>query len=165
MGNRWRWFRFFLWLSVVGFALWVGGTLFHMVVIVPLWSANPPESVVDFFQGTNFTRTVLNFFGPPWMLARNLPLLAALVLGWQFRTHRKYLLISVCCMLFAVIFTLVYVYRINAILMTPAANSVSADVIKVLVRKWIFADRLRFGVGFAGFLSLLKAFGTPLSNE
>jgi len=32
-----------LWLSVIGLTTWVGGTLYQMMVIIPLWSASPPE--------------------------------------------------------------------------------------------------------------------------
>jgi hypothetical protein len=31
-----------------------GGTLYQMVVIVPMWSAAPPESVRAFFEGTAY---------------------------------------------------------------------------------------------------------------
>jgi hypothetical protein len=68
-----------LWLSVLALSTWVGGTLYQMLVVVPLWSASPPESVHAFFRGTDYNRTVFNFFGPPFMLARNVPLVAALI--------------------------------------------------------------------------------------
>ena len=42
-----------LWLSVIALTTWVGGTLYQMLVIVPLWNASPPESVRAFFQGTD----------------------------------------------------------------------------------------------------------------
>jgi uncharacterized membrane protein len=72
---------FLLWLSVIALSTWVGGTLYQMLVVVPLWNASPPESVRAFFQGTDYNRTIVHFFGPPFMLARTLPLLAALVAG------------------------------------------------------------------------------------
>ena len=52
MITRERIVRFFLWWAVLGFSIWVGGTLFKMLVIVPLWSASPPESVHAFFKGS-----------------------------------------------------------------------------------------------------------------
>ena len=165
MTTRERVFRFFLWWAVLGYAVWVGGTVFSMLVIVPLWSASPPESVREFFQGTNFNRTVGHFFGPPWMVLRNLPVLGALVAGWPYRIHRRYLLVSAACLLVAVVFTLAYVYRINEVLMIRAGGAAGPDEIRRMVRQWIFADRLRFGVGFVGFLFLLRAFRTPVPGE
>lgn len=73
--------RVLLWVSVIMASAWIGGSLFNMLVIVPLWSASPPESVRGFFAGTDFNRTIRNFFGPPWMVARNAPVLAALLVG------------------------------------------------------------------------------------
>ncbi len=53
----------------------------QMLVIVPLWSASPPETVRAFFQGTDYNRTIFNFFGPPFIVARNVPVVAALLAG------------------------------------------------------------------------------------
>lgn len=47
-------FNFFLRWAVIGFSIWVGGTIFSMTVIVPMWSEDPPQSVADFFTGTSF---------------------------------------------------------------------------------------------------------------
>jgi len=157
--------RFCLWWAVLGFSLWVGGTVFHMLVIVPLWSASPPESVRAFFHGTDFNRTVWNFFGPPWMVARSVPLLVALLLGWRSPAHRRFLLIATACMLFGVVYTVAYIYPINTVLMTQAGGTGTPDEIRALVQRWIFADRLRFGIGLVGFLALLRAFSTPIPAD
>lgn len=66
-----------LWLSVIAQATWAGGTLYQMLAIVPMWSASPPESMEAFFEGTDYNRTIFNFFGPRFMIARNLPLVLA----------------------------------------------------------------------------------------
>src|SRR5262245_40142938 len=110
-----------LWVSVLTMTTWVGGTLYQMLVIVPMWGASPPESVRAFFGGTDYNRTIFNFFGPPFMAARNLPLVVALLAGWHRPRHRYALLISVACLLaFGVHFTLFYVYPINAVLFEKA---------------------------------------------
>jgi len=77
-----------LWLIVPAQATWVGGTLYQMLVIVPMWSASPPESVQAFFGGTDYNRTIFNFFGPRFMIARSLPLVLALLVGWHRPKHR-----------------------------------------------------------------------------
>jgi hypothetical protein len=150
-------------LAVLALTTWVGGTLYQMLVIVPLWSASPPESVRAFFQGTDYNSTIYHFFGPPFMAARNLPLLLALVFGWHRPRHRYALLLAVGCFLvFGVIFTLVYVYPINEVLFHHAGGSHTAEEIRVMVDQWIFADRVRFAVGIVGFLALLWAFRQPI---
>src|SRR5262245_7195764 len=155
-----------LWLSVLTLTTWVGGTLYQMLVIVPLWSGSPPESLRAFFAETDFNRTIANFFGPRFMVARNLPLVLALIAGWHRPRHRYALIIAVACfVLFGVVFTLTYVYPINAVIFTQAGGDRSADEIRALVHRWLFADRLRFGIGIIGFLALLWAFRQPIPSN
>jgi len=86
---------FFLWWSVIGSSIWVGGTLYMMLVIDPQWSTNPPDSVRFFFGQTEFTKYIWNSFGPPFIIFRSLlPQVMALLLGWYSKPHRKYLLIT-----------------------------------------------------------------------
>jgi hypothetical protein len=155
-----------LWLAVMAMTTWIGGTLYQMLVIVPLWSTSPPESLRAFFAGTEFNRTITNFFGPPFMAARNLPLILALIAGWHRPRHRNALLIAVACfLLFGVVFTLTYIYPVNAIIFTQAGGDKSAGEIRALVHRWLFADRLRFGIGVIGFLALLWAFRQPINSN
>ena len=155
-------FNVFLWLAVIGFSIWVGGTLFSMLVIVPMWSESLPESVKEFFGGTSFNKHIFNFFGPPWMAIRNAPLLIALILGWNYRLHRKYLLITFITFLAGLLYTLVYIYPINDVLMMQAGGDRPAEEIQTMADNWIFADRLRFFVMLIGYFFLLKAFRLPV---
>lgn len=156
----------FLWLSVIALTTWVGGTLYQMVVIIPLWNASPPESVRAFFQGTDWNRTIFNFFGPPFIAARNLPVLAALAAGWHLPRHRRALLVTTLCFtVFGALFTVAAVYPINAVLFEQAGGSGSAELIREMARQWILYDRVRFAVGLVGFLALLHAFRLPIPGE
>ncbi len=74
-----------LWLAVLGLSVWVGGTLYQMLVIMPMWSPSPPESVRAFFLGTRYIETIRNFFAPQYMAARLAPLFGALLAGWHLR--------------------------------------------------------------------------------
>lgn len=165
MTTRVRLVRISLWLAVLGLSVWIGGTIYQMVVIVPMWSHSPPESVRTFFTITRYNETIWNFFGPPFMIARLLPLLAALALGWYLPRHRYWLLAAVASMAFGIVFTLIYVYPINEVLFFQAGGRQSDEGVTILVDNWIFADRLRFVVGLAGFLCLLRAFSLPISNR
>lgn len=154
-------YNIFIWWSVIGMSIWLGGTVFSMSVIVPMWSKALPDSVKFFFTQTSFNKVIWNFFGPPWMAIRNLPLFIVLVLNWNFRPQREYLAIAAICTLFGIIYTLTYVYPINDVLMTKAGGDNNAEAIKILAAKWILADRLRFAVMVVGYLFLLKAFRLP----
>ncbi|MEO6219831.1 MAG: DUF1772 domain-containing protein [Ginsengibacter sp.] len=158
-------FIFFLWWAVIGISIFIGGTIFSMSVVVPMWSESPPESVKEFFGGTSFNKHIYNFFGVPWAPLRNLPVFFALLLGWYSKSHRLYLLITVISIIFSLVFTVAYIYPINDILMTQAGGNKSSEEIQVLVNKWIFSDRLRFAVVFVGYFFLLKAFRIPISQQ
>jgi hypothetical protein len=165
MNTRTRIAQVSLWLAVIGLSIWVGGTLYQMLVIVPIWNVSPPESVRVFFLGTRYNETIWNFFGPPWMVARMVPLLAALLFGWHLSQHRKWFLVAVMCMGFGVLFTLFHIYRINEALFLQAGGNHSPDEIRAMAHQWILADRVRFGVGCVGFLALLRALSIPFASK
>lgn len=154
-----------LWYSVFAWGTWLGGTLYQMLVVVPMWSSSPPESVHAFFLGTEYNRTIFHFFGPPFMVARVIPVLVALALAWHLPGHRQALGIAVSCLVITVVFTLIYIYPINAVLFAQAGGDLSAAEIADLVRNWIWADRLRFSVGVVAFFAMLRAFRLRLPQR
>lgn len=153
-----------LWYVVFAWAAWLGGTLYQMLVIVPLWSAAPPESVRAFFTGTEYNRTIFHFFGPPFMAARILPLLITLALAWRRPAHRRALGLAAGCIVLMTVFTLAYVYPINAVLFEQAGGDNTPARIDAMVGQWIWADRLRFGVGIIAFAAILRAFRLPVQS-
>lgn len=154
-----------LWYAVFAWGAWAGGTLYQMLVIVPMWSSSPPDSVVAFFNGTTYNETIFNFFGPPFMAARVVPIALALPLAWHLPKHRTALIVAVSCIVATVIFTLLYIYPINDVLFEQAGGGRSASEISEMARSWIWADRLRFAVGLMAFVALLKAFRLPLPGQ
>jgi hypothetical protein len=165
MNLRQRMLNGLLWYSVFAWGTWFGGTLYQMLVIVPMWSASPPESVYSFFLGTDYNRTILHFFGPPFMVARVAPICISLALAWNLPRHRTALGIAVLCLVATIVFTVIYVYPINAVLFAHAGADLPGAEIAELVRNWIWADRLRFGVGVVAFVALLQAFRLPLGED
>ena len=166
MKRRKDFFNFFLWWSVIGVSIWVGGTVYMMSVIDPQWSQNPPESLRSFLGQTDFNKYIWNFFGPPFMVLRSLlPVVLALIFGWNSRRHRRYLSITLSITVILIIFTLVYIYPINNELFFKAGGDLSPHAIQTLVKHWIIADRLRFAVYLVGYFFLLKAFRLPYTPE
>ncbi len=154
-----------LWYNVLSFSIWFGGTIYQMLVIVPLWSASPPESLRAFFQNTEFTRTIRHFFGPTAMVLRVVPLLLGLAAGWHLARHRMWLLLPVVCYAIAVVMTLAYIYPINRVLIDQAGGSLSSLELQAMVRRWILADRIRLGIVTVGFVSLLRALTIPFPRS
>ena len=155
-------FNFFLWWSVIGISTWIGGTLFHMSVVVPMWSESPPESVKNFFGGTSFNRYIPNFYSMPWMMVKTIPVLISFFLGWYSKPHRRLLFITLLTILFGIIYSVIYIFPINEVMMKNAGFGKSPEEIKSLVDKWVFADRLRFIVMSIGYFCLLQAFRLPV---
>jgi len=152
-----------LWYSVLAWGTWFGGTLYQMLVVVPMWSAAPPESVQSFFLGTDYNNTIFNFFGPPFMAARVLPIVVALALAWHLPRHRNALGVAVLCLFVTIIFTFAYIYPLNAVLFAQAGGDHSAVEVAAMTHNWIRADRLRFAVGMIALVALLRAFRLPLA--
>ena len=157
--------RGMLWFAVFAWATWLGGTLYQMVVVIPMWSSALPGSLQVFLATTDYYRQVQNFCGRPFMMVRGLPVLLALALAWSFPQHRRWLGLAAGCLVAAVMFTLGYVYTINDILFSQAAAGVPAEEVLRLAERWIWADRLRFAVGVVAFIALLRAFRLPLPAQ
>jgi hypothetical protein len=157
--------KILLWYNVVSLGIWVGGTVYQMIVIVPIWSASPPESVRAFFAGAPFLVHVRHFFGPRTMVLRVVPLFALLGAAWQFVHVRPWVGACVATVTFGLLMTLLYIYPINTVLFDRAGGDLSPDGVRELAEKWIFADRVRFAIMAAGYLCLLHAFALPLSSD
>jgi len=155
-------FIIFLWLSVINLSIWVGGTLFHMIVVLPIWSQPLPGSVKDFFGGTRAYEYLLDFYGPKWMVIRILPVIISLLLGWNSKRHRNFLLITTLTVVVGIILTILFVYPINEAIMAKAGENSTPEEIKRMVTSWILLDRTRFAIMFVGYFFLLWAFRLPM---
>ena len=152
----------FLWIAVLSWGIWVGGTIYQMAVIVPIFSASPPESLRAFLSSTDFLRHVVNFFGPRWMPVRMLSVLGVLICGWNWRAHRPFFVVAAFCITAGVVFTLAYIYPLNAVLFAQAGGNHTDEEIRAMLRAWIFADRVRLLVVSIGYLALLRAMNIPM---
>jgi hypothetical protein len=157
--------NFLLWYAIFAWGIWLGGTLYQMLVVVPMWSASLPESLRTFLQGTDYNRLIYHFFGPPFIAARTIPTIIALALAWHLPKHRMALGVAVVCVVAIVIFTLGYIYPINAALFDQAGGNHSATEIVAMARTWIWADRIRCVVGVVAFIAILRAFRLPLPRQ
>lgn len=151
-----------LWYNVLSLAIWVGGTVYQMLVIVPMWSASPPESVTAFFKGTAYMTTIWNFFGPVTQLLRALPLLLLAIFAWRFAHLRPWILVCAGTMAVGLVMTRAFIYPMNDVLFTRAGEGLSADAVRSLVHTWIWWDRVRFAIMAGGYVCLLRAFALPL---
>ena len=47
-----------LWISVIVWSIWFGGTIYQMLVVVPIWSDSLPESLHAFFRDTSYNHNI-----------------------------------------------------------------------------------------------------------
>jgi hypothetical protein len=165
MASRQKLFVIFLWLSVINLSIWIGGTLFHMIVVLPLWSQPLPDSVHNFFEGTRAYEYLLDFYGPQWMFIRILPIVIAILFGWNNQRHRNFLLITLLTIVLGVILSILVVFPINEAIMAKAGEGSSHEEINKMVETWILADRFRFALISIGYLFLLWVFRLPIKRE
>lgn len=154
-----------LWLSVINLSIWIGGTLFHMIVVLPLWSHHPPDSVRGFFGDTRAYEYLLDFYGPRWMVIRITPIVLALGLGWNSRRHRNLLSITVLTIAIGLVLSVLIVFPINEALMARAGEGTTPEDIERMVDTWVLADRARFALLSVGYFSLLWAFRLPTPSS
>jgi hypothetical protein len=163
MGSRELWVKILLWYNVVSLAIWAGGTLYQMLVIVPIWSADPPHTLHTFFKETPFMTTILHFFGPVTQLLRALPLFVLVALAWKYETIRPWVTTCGVTLVIGLVMTRAYIYPMNDVIFWRAGEGLGVEEARALVRTWIIADRVRFAIMTGGWLCLLRAFSMPLA--
>ena len=81
------------------------------------------------------------------------------------KAHRGWLLLATGCFAFGLVFTLAYVYPINAVLFNQAGGDGSASEVRSMAERWVIADRFRFVVGLVGLFAVLQAFRLPMRTS
>ncbi len=63
--------RIFLFIATVYWGIWLGGYIFNALMVVPLWSHSPPDSMISYFKEPHF---LLYFFSVvnPWVFLMSL---------------------------------------------------------------------------------------------
>jgi len=58
--------RIFLFIATVYWGIWLGGYIFNALMVVPGWSHNPPDSILNYKREAHF---LLHFFSAvnPWV--------------------------------------------------------------------------------------------------
>lgn len=82
--------RLFLFIATIYWGIWLGGYIFNAVMVVPLWSYNPPDSMISYFREPRFLVYFFSIVNPwvflaslvAWLLAVKLDTGAKFWLGW-----------------------------------------------------------------------------------
>ena len=165
--SRERLTRAFLWCSVVGWGIGLGGKLFDLLIVAGAWSAKPPASFNLLPYGPRFPLNPGDFF-QPLSLVMVFGIVGALISGWKTAFwYRVWLLLPVVSFLVIWAFTpTVFWPMINELYGAATGKIVRTDAeLLLLARRWIIWDWCRVVAIAVGFFSSIRAIGMPYPRQ
>ena len=158
--------QIFLWLYVVVLGITIGGGLYEQLVVMPLWSLSPPDSVIAYHQ-----HNVANpqfapdqggrfwiFFSP----GLGLLAIATLISGWKTQPqHRRLRMISTIISLIVIVFTFAW-FIPNIITLTgEGVTKLSGEQITGLTNWWVRLNWVRAVLYSAAWIAGMYALTIP----
>jgi hypothetical protein len=165
--SRERLTRAFLWISVIGWGIGLGGKLFDLLIVAGAWSAAPPASFSLLPYGSRFPLNPGDFF-QPLSLPMVVGILGALISGWKTRfEYRVWLWLPVLAFFVIWIFTpTVFWPMIRELYGAASGKIVRSDAELIhLARRWIIWDWFRVAMIAVGFVSSVRAISMPYPRE
>jgi hypothetical protein len=154
-----------LWLFVILAALVIGGGLYELRVVLPLWAHAPPESVWHFaaervnnpLDTPNSGMRLWIFLTPAHLLVS----IATLIAAWKTRAeHRRWVIVSTAIFIGLHLSALFYfVPAIDKLFMSRQLNLDPAEVAS-RARWWVNLTWGRFVIGLIGYVAGIKAMKT-----
>jgi hypothetical protein len=162
--------QIFLWLFVIALGITIGGGLYETLVVMPLWSATPPDSVIAYYQhNVANPHFALNQGGRFWAFIMPLTgLLAIAVLLSGLKTcseHRKWRIAGSVLTLIIVVFTLAWFVPNIIKLMGAGVIEMNPDELTSLTNWWARLNWLRAVLYLAALLAALRALSIPPKVE
>ena len=148
--------QFLLYLIVTLYAINIGGNVYEMLVLTPLWTASPPESVRKFFEGTGMGRAIQKFWLSKLAKYSLFVLLGAVIAAWSVSERRLWLILALAATAVNYVLTIRYIFPRKKALFRSAGELPPEDV-RRKTRQFILADRARLVFKLAAFLCLVRA--------
>jgi len=165
--SRERLTHLFLWFSVIGWGIGLGGKLFDLLVVAGAWGAAPPNSLALMPYGPRYPMNPGDFFQPLSALMV-VGILGALIGGWKARLdYRIWLWLPVIAFLMIWILTpTVFWPMIRELYGAGSGRVVRSEAeLVLLVRRWMIWDWLRVAMITVGFVSSIRAISMPYPRE
>jgi hypothetical protein len=162
--------QIFLSLFVIALGIEIGAGLYETIVVLPLWTSAPPDSVTAYYQhnaaNPQFT---LNAGGRFWIFATpsvGLLALATLLSGFRTRPeHRQWRIAGTVLALIVVVSTFAWFVPNIIRLYSKAVMAMSAEEVTKLTRAWVHLNWVRVTLYLAGWFSALRALSIPSKTE
>ena len=150
--------------AFVVFAIWLGGQVFNALMVVPVWSASLPESVIATSVPAQFSAHRTNFFAlfnPLWV---TLLMIASLLLG-RGGTHarRRWMIAFTACAAVAALAVLGWMAPTVGRSMNAIREGHFSPEMADALRLWIKLNWARLGLELCGLLCALRALASPFA--
>ncbi len=146
-----------LYITILLIGISVGGNVYEILVLDPLWSSSPPESVRKFFEGTGFAKAMQKFWLSKLAKYSLFFLIAAVVLAWHVPARRPWLILALCTTAATYFLTIRYIFRKKVALFARAGSGMSPEAVVHMTRQFLALDRVRLVFKIATFFFLLRA--------
>ena len=153
-----------LWISVVAWSLWFGGLMYEMVVVLPLWSASLPESVIEWNNRPQYLINPTRFHAPVAVITV-LSSLFGLIFGWKSVNRRVWLGLSAACAAAVLAFTIIYFFPKNEVIFRNQISGLSGEEIATIARSWTAANWGRVVLMAVGFFAALRVYNTKTPEK
>ena len=157
-----RWLGIFLWISVTAWAIGLGAKLFELVVLIPAWSAHPPDSFSLLPYGPRWPFNPGDFFQPLSALLV-VGTVGALIAGWRsVRSYKRWLWLSVASLvlIWAATPTLFWPMIEALYFASTGAKPLGEVAATQLANQWILFDWIREALIAIGFVASVRAIST-----
>ncbi len=166
MTRRFSIAQIFLWFFVIFLGIAIGGELYEQLVVMPLWSLAPPDSVTAYYQhNVTNPQFALNQGGRFWafiMPLTSLLAIATLLSGLKTRPeHRKWRITGTVLIFLVVGFTFVWFIPNIIKLMGEGVTAMSPDEITSLTSWWVGLNWVRAVLFLAAWLAVLRVLTVP----
>lgn len=155
----------FLWLFIIFTGIEIGGGLYEALVVVPLWSFAPPDSVIAYHQhNLDYPQLAINAGGRFWMFFTPIVgLLALTVILSGFKTqpeHRRWRLTSGIIAFLLIVTTFAW-FVPNIMILTKGGAGLNGEQITSLVHWWVRLNWVRVVVALTAWITGIRALTIP----
>jgi Domain of unknown function (DUF1772) len=157
-------------LFVIILGITVGGGLYETLVIMPVWTHSPPDSVLAYYhQNLAHPQFAINQGGQFWIYVTPLlGLLAVATLVTGLRTgavHQRWRIVAAALTLVVVVFTFTWFVPNILVLMGEGVTRLDREAVTSLTNWWVRLNWVRVVFYVTAWLAALRALTLPCFRE
>ena len=151
-----------LWIGTFFMSILTGATVYQMIVIVPAFSRDIPNGMIEFAGGHIQTKT---FWTSPILPIGFLISIIALILNWK-TPRKKWLLLSLSLAALGEVLTIIFVFpQLKIMGLLDGNPSADTTLLTNTIKRWVVVDQLRFFIlGVPSFFLYLKALTVKITE-